>query len=350
MLRIINFFKQQSINYQLYIVQFRDSTAKMQKKTYIFIASIFFLYFVMNAYYSFYDHSQLTTQNFIEIAYSGYFLIAYFVMYHFNTHAKQYIIPFAYFNIIILTLYLLITQTNVQYNISFTLMVIVIFIPALTIYSRFSTYGLLLAVLLLIDYLIVSNLQHNITHSFYYIFESAIIWAIASFIHITVFSAKLNEILQIKVIENERDHDDLTGLLKRKAMEIYIKEFEGSSNQHGMLVLDLDRFKQVNDQFGHAEGDSILVNVARVLQASLQDDDRAARYGGDEFIVFLPNTSKDEVDQKINLIETQLNSIEDDRISFSIGMSIQLGTQNNLFNRLFVDADKKMYINKSKTH
>jgi diguanylate cyclase (GGDEF)-like protein len=64
-----------------------------------------------------------------------------------------------------------------------------------------------------------------------------------------------------------------------------------ASEPLGCLMIDVDRFKLINDQFGHAAGDAILAEVASALQASLRSFDLVARYGGDEFVALLPGAS-----------------------------------------------------------
>lgn len=87
-------------------------------------------------------------------------------------------------------------------------------------------------------------------------------------------------------------HDGLTGLLNRTAAELTLARelfvARGSDRWVGVLYLDLDGFKEVNDLHGHAAGDRVLVELSRQLVASLRETDTVARLGGDEFLVILP--------------------------------------------------------------
>lgn len=89
-------------------------------------------------------------------------------------------------------------------------------------------------------------------------------------------------------------HDTLTGLANRALFHEIIVQQVALSNRNGselsILYIDLDRFKPINDRYGHAAGDRVLVHVARQLRASLRDADFAARLGGDEFAVVLAAT------------------------------------------------------------
>jgi diguanylate cyclase (GGDEF)-like protein len=85
--------------------------------------------------------------------------------------------------------------------------------------------------------------------------------------------------------------DDLTGLSNRRGFERYLAAIEHQRIERiVLLVADLDNFKGVNDRFGHATGDAVLVTVARVLEASVRQADCAVRLGGDEFAVVLAAT------------------------------------------------------------
>lgn len=92
--------------------------------------------------------------------------------------------------------------------------------------------------------------------------------------------------------------DPLTGLHNRRYALPKLAAISDQAQSEGaifaVMVIDLDRFKSVNDRFGHAAGDAVLVEVARRLKANLRTDDLLARIGGEEFLVAMPDTSYDE--------------------------------------------------------
>jgi diguanylate cyclase (GGDEF)-like protein len=77
-----------------------------------------------------------------------------------------------------------------------------------------------------------------------------------------------------------------------------------TSIEHGkslsLLVIDVDKFKEINDGLGHTQGDKILIEVSHLLAASLREPDRLARWGGDEFIMVMPRVQPDEALQVAN--------------------------------------------------
>jgi diguanylate cyclase (GGDEF)-like protein len=91
-------------------------------------------------------------------------------------------------------------------------------------------------------------------------------------------------------------HDHLTGLLSRREMDRVLDEELVRSHRYGhpvaLILLDLDHFKQVNDSFGHVSGDAALRWVASIVSQCARDTDRAARYGGDELAILLPETDQ----------------------------------------------------------
>ncbi|MEN2747246.1 EAL domain-containing protein [Sphingomonas sp. T9W2] len=88
-----------------------------------------------------------------------------------------------------------------------------------------------------------------------------------------------------RAIEHLASHDPLTGLVNRAAFDIALLEAVRSDAPFGLIAVDLDRFKAVNDLFGHAAGDDILIRVARILDQAVSARDLVARVGGDEFVV-----------------------------------------------------------------
>jgi diguanylate cyclase (GGDEF)-like protein len=88
--------------------------------------------------------------------------------------------------------------------------------------------------------------------------------------------------------------DSLTGLLNRRAMSEHMEYQMGRVIRHKrpfcLLLGDLDHFKTVNDRYGHAEGDKVLIQVAGLLRSSVRQEDLVARWGGEEFLLLLPDT------------------------------------------------------------
>jgi diguanylate cyclase (GGDEF)-like protein/PAS domain S-box-containing protein len=102
------------------------------------------------------------------------------------------------------------------------------------------------------------------------------------------------------------DHDGLTGLYNRRRFEQELDRHITHGRRYGMdgalLVIDLDRFKQVNDGHGHRAGDRVLAEVAKVLLERLRESDILARFGGDEFAVLMPHGGAPEAAELANLM------------------------------------------------
>ena len=113
-------------------------------------------------------------------------------------------------------------------------------------------------------------------------------------------------ILSGALVESDRTHrrrstlDPLTGLFNRNALEQRLEELEGQpcseaeGLSHALLLCDLDHFKRVNDQLGHAAGDAVLQDVAYVMRAALRAGDSIYRVGGEEILVILPGAGREE--------------------------------------------------------
>jgi diguanylate cyclase (GGDEF)-like protein len=106
--------------------------------------------------------------------------------------------------------------------------------------------------------------------------------------------------------------DHLTGLFNRRyLMEALGKEVQRNLRKAGdlsLIIMDIDYFKQVNDAYGHLQGDSVLKKVAQLMQKELRAYDTAARYGGDEFIAVLPDASLEEAVCVANRVRISLNA------------------------------------------
>lgn len=147
-------------------------------------------------------------------------------------------------------------------------------------------------------------------------------------------------------------HDYLTGLPHRRVFEDRLKwAIVQSPRRHkavALLFLDLDKFKNINDNYGHTTGDRLLQLVAERLTACIRRGDTACRYGGDEFIVMLPEVDGQEsaeiVIGKIRKALSMPYSIngQEIKLTISIGVATYLASEHNI-EQLICQADIAMY-------
>jgi diguanylate cyclase (GGDEF)-like protein len=104
------------------------------------------------------------------------------------------------------------------------------------------------------------------------------------------------------------DHDQLTGLPNRRLFQRRVAALAASSDPRGAVALvDVDRFKEVNDSLGHENGDALLAELARRLEAAARDGDTVARLGGDEFGIVLVETTDDDAQAALERLEAMLS-------------------------------------------
>jgi diguanylate cyclase (GGDEF)-like protein len=151
--------------------------------------------------------------------------------------------------------------------------------------------------------------------------------------------------------------DPLTGLYNRRAADVLLGREIALANRHTlplcMAVLDVDRFKQVNDTFGHAFGDKTLVSVAEAIRQSLRKTDLAFRMGGDEFVVALPQTNLASAAIAMEKLRSTLTASWSGHPSefsptLSIGLVQQSATTRS-WQTLLESADEALYCGKRRS-
>ncbi len=151
-------------------------------------------------------------------------------------------------------------------------------------------------------------------------------------------------------------HDALTGLVNRREFErrlgVLIEAAQTDNKQHGLLYLDLDNFKTVNDTCGHAAGDELLLQLTTVMQSRMRGSDTLARLGGDEFGVLLESCP---LDQAVRIANGLREAVRDFRFvwqnrTFGIGVSAGLVTVDgsDSVSRVLASADATCYDAKRK--
>jgi two-component system cell cycle response regulator len=158
---------------------------------------------------------------------------------------------------------------------------------------------------------------------------------------------------QLKEFSNT---DILTGLnnrrkLKSKLSQAFYKHSR-HNNPFSILFFDIDFFKSINDNYGHDNGDIVLVNLAESLQNSIRETDSAYRYGGEEFIIVMEDTLLHEADEfadrfrhVIEKTPITLNTNNDIHITISIGVA-SLTPNIKSIDELIALADTRMYLAK----
>ncbi len=156
-------------------------------------------------------------------------------------------------------------------------------------------------------------------------------------------------------VAHKATHDELTGLPNRTLLEDRMEQDKARADRHKtglvLLFIDLDNFKQINDQLGHHTGDKVLIAVAKALSASLRPSDTVARLGGDEFVALIPDLPSMDAARVVadNLLESSRQKLKDtdaEIITFSIGAAVYPNDADSTGN-LLANADKALYLAKS---
>lgn len=151
--------------------------------------------------------------------------------------------------------------------------------------------------------------------------------------------------------------DGLTGIYNRRffqeALDLEIIRVHRYNRQFSLIIFDLDSFKEVNDDFGHTIGDLVLINICKAVQENVRATDVVARYGGDEFVIILPETDSDNaraIAEKIRSAVEALTTRVDNRVikvMISIGLTSYCSAFGNRSREEVISmADKALYLAK----
>ena len=150
------------------------------------------------------------------------------------------------------------------------------------------------------------------------------------------------------------EYDSLTETLNRRAF-FRVAEYLLLLNERMRIPLvfifiDLDNFKAVNDQFGHDMGDKVLKHFSDMVQSNFRQTDIIARYGGDEFVILLTNTSRGDAESAVQKLQVEYRDWAQNNglpVSFSFGLSVAPEGRSNLGD-ILKQADAALYNAKTK--
>jgi diguanylate cyclase (GGDEF)-like protein len=196
-------------------------------------------------------------------------------------------------------------------------------LPAVTLGVRFEPWGMIVGTAYIIALLLLSTVA--VDPSSLIDENQTLIAAVALVLSTVILSGAL--------VESDRAHrrrstlDPLTGLYNRNALEQRLSELEGQPTNeaeglsHALLLCDLDHFKRVNDQMGHAAGDAVLQDVAYVMRATLRAGDSIYRVGGEEILVILPGAAHEDATEIAERLRTEVR----DRRPVGVAVTVSIG-------------------------
>jgi len=167
-----------------------------------------------------------------------------------------------------------------------------------------------------------------------------------------VLKAKIKAVLKRQAEQEELNlTDSLTGLLKRTAWEQAVERELSKIDRYGgtasMAFIDLDDFKMINDTHGHQTGDQVLVELSKTITSELRSTDLVGRYGGEEFVIFLPESNKNEatgsIERILELYRSKGISEKALHCSFSAGVVEISGSRLVTAAKYVSRADAAMY-------
>lgn len=190
--------------------------------------------------------------------------------------------------------------------------------------------------------------------SFYFIYRAIIKKGVLEPYELIFRELKQNEKIlsnQNEILRNQAILDGLTGLYNHRYLYEKLEEERYRSERYNgelsVVILDIDHFKKINDKHGHVVGDEIIKAISKLIKKNIRASDMAGRYGGEEFLVILPETGLENaytVAEKIRLEVENTTFVHDIRVTLSGGVSRYQGESGS---QLVKSADDKMYLAKN---
>ncbi len=167
---------------------------------------------------------------------------------------------------------------------------------------------------------------------------------------------EINRLEQLNIqndLRHKAEHDEMTGLISKTHFDKRVNNFlRANPYNNALLIIDIDKFKQINDNFGHRFGDTVLIDVSDKLKSVTADSDFVGRIGGDEFGIFLKNIPNADIALEIadNIRKKLICSYSKNNSSFSLSVSIGVAftAKSELtYRKTYELADKALYVAKN---
>jgi diguanylate cyclase (GGDEF)-like protein len=162
----------------------------------------------------------------------------------------------------------------------------------------------------------------------------------------------INDSREMKALSVQANQDPLTLLLNRRGLMDAIKNIHAeqrhSSDNYSLMLIDFDHFKRLNDSLGHDAGDTVLEQGSKIMQNVIRQQDLAARWGGEEFVIILPNTAERGAKTLAEKLRNRLSKDLSDKLQHAITVSIGVAQaqDNEDFAACLKRADEALYLAK----
>ncbi len=188
---------------------------------------------------------------------------------------------------------------------------------------------------------VVENIGFDGIHRFFNIYDNAITWQGQPAVQVVLEDVTQKVMLE-KQLVHQANYDEMTDLLNRRAIYEWLREHIASDTHVVSMLLDIDDFKSINDTYGHMVGDEVICALASITKRNVERvGGVAGRWGGEEFIVFIPNASPQVSHQVADLIRQQFNQTEfkiDEQVRFNVSVSIGVSDSRACEGTVSIDA------------
>jgi diguanylate cyclase (GGDEF)-like protein len=228
---------------------------------------------------------------------------------------------------------------------------IIMFAGRIKVWHKNAACFMLLILMLVVEY--IQNNPENLPFSnnalnFFRLINLGAVFVVSAVFmqrHFVIFS-EFNAAL-----EKISSTDPLTGMLNRRRLETIAKKEVEVNNQKGtslsVILADIDHFKLLNDQYGHSAGDDALQIISQIIMKVARDTDSCCRWGGEEFLIFLPNTTTDEAMHVAERIRQKVCKepleIDGNKVTITLTSGVATLYKAESLNSAIARADKGLY-------
>ncbi|WP_114634312.1 sensor domain-containing diguanylate cyclase [Vibrio splendidus] len=188
---------------------------------------------------------------------------------------------------------------------------------------------------------VVENIGFDGIHRFFNIYDNAITWRGQPAVQVVLEDVTQKVMLE-KQLVHQANYDEMTDLLNRRAIYEWLREHIASDTHVVSMLLDIDDFKSINDAYGHMVGDEVICALANITKRNVERvGGVAGRWGGEEFILFIPNASPNVSREVSDQIRQQFNQVEfkvGEQIRFNVSVSIGVSDSRSCEGKVSIDA------------